>query len=476
MKRIARVTGIFVLIALWSAAGGVKAENPDKYKHWIEEEVALLITDEEEKEFLSLLSDADRDRFIAIFWARRDPTPGTVKNEFKEEWYSRLAYVKKSFTRGVSKGWRSDQGRVYMLLGPPAQTQGTSPRNLEKSVGGTQQKLGEDIWYYQRMPELNLFSNFYVVFREYQYGYDLDFLTDQKILRAMEIFPKKVIFSPDLDELPGYGFILDENSFEGRLINELLSSGEGIKSFSLELKPFFSQATTGDTYVSFLAAIDPRPADTKNFKEITFFGKIKGNRTEQDFLDSVKSIKADGDRVLATFGLPAKPGKSILFLGAYGNEDSLHTLLKVSLYIPEYKKGELSTSSLILSHEVKKTKSKEQEEDFDPFQIGQFRAIPRWGHVFKTSESLNVLYLIYNPEPNDDRVSLLAEYFLISEEVAYKLEPQDIQQKNEEGKAIVGGTQITLSPLKPGRYTFRIKLTDRYSGKAILREADFTIE
>lgn len=476
MTKIIRIAGIFILISSWVAKGGMQAENPVDYEHWLKEEVVLLITDQEEKEFLALASDEDRDRLIAVFWARRDPTPETERNEFKEEWYSRLEHVKKSFTRGVSKGWRSDQGRVYMLFGPPSQTEGRSPRNLEESVGGTQQKLGEDIWFYQPMPELNLFSNFQVVFREYQYGYDLDFLTDQKILRAMEIFPKKVIFNPDLDELPSYGFTLDENSFEGSLISDLITSGEVTKSFALEWRPLFSRASNGDTFVSFLVTIDPRPANKKNFKEMTFFGKIKGNRAEQDFLYCVESIKADEDRIIATFGLPAKPGKSIMFLGARGSELTPHNLLIANLHIPEYKAGELNTSSLILSHEVTTMKKIKKGEGFDPFRIGEFRATPRWGNVFRPSESLNVLYLIYNPLPKEEMVSLLAEYFLTGNEVAYKLNPQDIRQKIEEGKAIAGGTQIALSPLKPGKYTFRIKLTDRNAGKAILKEKDFYIE
>jgi len=72
---------------------------------------------------ISALEDAEgpssRVAVMAEFWAQRDPTPGTVRNEYLEEYLERLDYIEEHFSVHSSLGIISDQGRVYALLGPP---------------------------------------------------------------------------------------------------------------------------------------------------------------------------------------------------------------------------------------------------------------------------------------------------------------------------------------------------------------------
>lgn len=63
------------------------------YKQWLNEEVQYIITDEERQAFLRLATNEEREQFIEQFWLRRDPTPDTVENEFKEEHYRRITKV-----------------------------------------------------------------------------------------------------------------------------------------------------------------------------------------------------------------------------------------------------------------------------------------------------------------------------------------------------------------------------------------------
>jgi GWxTD domain-containing protein len=88
------------------------------YGKWLDEDVVYIIEERERKAYLRLRDDAERERFIEQFWARRDPTPGTPRNEFKEEHYRRIAYANQRFTASVP-GWRSDKGHVYIVAGPP---------------------------------------------------------------------------------------------------------------------------------------------------------------------------------------------------------------------------------------------------------------------------------------------------------------------------------------------------------------------
>ena len=91
---------------------------PAVYQHWLDEDVRWIISAEEKRAFESLKDNQERDQFITQFWLRRDPTPGTSENEFKEEHYRRLAYSNEHFAAGVL-GDLTDRGRVYIVYGPP---------------------------------------------------------------------------------------------------------------------------------------------------------------------------------------------------------------------------------------------------------------------------------------------------------------------------------------------------------------------
>ena len=96
----------------------LEKELATPYKKWLEEEVPYIISDEERTAFLQLQTNEEREQFIEAFWQRRDPTPDTVENEFKEEHYRRIAYANERFASGIP-GWRTDRGRIYIIWGPP---------------------------------------------------------------------------------------------------------------------------------------------------------------------------------------------------------------------------------------------------------------------------------------------------------------------------------------------------------------------
>ncbi len=95
------------------------AAKESPYDKWLKEEVVYIITDQERADFKKLQSDADRAHFIEEFWKRRDPTPGTPENEFRDEHYRRIAYANDRFRDSKLPGWKTDRGRIYIEYGPP---------------------------------------------------------------------------------------------------------------------------------------------------------------------------------------------------------------------------------------------------------------------------------------------------------------------------------------------------------------------
>jgi len=78
--------------------------------------VRYIILDEE-RDMYKEYPPSEREEFIGQFWARRDPRPSTIKNEFKEKYLQSIEEANKLF-RGV-KGWLQDRGRIYILFGYP---------------------------------------------------------------------------------------------------------------------------------------------------------------------------------------------------------------------------------------------------------------------------------------------------------------------------------------------------------------------
>jgi GWxTD domain-containing protein len=111
-------------IAAFQAARTQAQESPTHalentpYQKWLTQDVAYIITDAERSAFKNLQSNEEWEHFIEQFWARRDPTPGTPENEFKEEHYRRIAYANQHFASAIA-GWKTDRGRIYITYGPP---------------------------------------------------------------------------------------------------------------------------------------------------------------------------------------------------------------------------------------------------------------------------------------------------------------------------------------------------------------------
>lgn len=129
----------------------LKAESA-VYKNWLEQDVKWIITSEELETFKKLSNNEERDNFIEQFWLRRDPTPDTVENEFKEEHYRRIAYADEHFASGV-KGSRTDRGQMYIKFGPPTSIDshpsgGSYNRPIEEG-GGTTSTYPFETWRYR---------------------------------------------------------------------------------------------------------------------------------------------------------------------------------------------------------------------------------------------------------------------------------------------------------------------------------------
>ncbi|MBI2149215.1 MAG: GWxTD domain-containing protein [Acidobacteria bacterium] len=121
-------------------------------RKWLDEDVAYIISNEERAAFKALKTDEEREQFIEQFWLRRDPTPDTVDNEFREDHFEKIAYANERFASGIP-GWKTDRGRIYIMYGKPDEIEshpsgGTYDRPIEEG-GGTTSTFPFETWRYR---------------------------------------------------------------------------------------------------------------------------------------------------------------------------------------------------------------------------------------------------------------------------------------------------------------------------------------
>ena len=122
------------------------------FKKWMREDVRYILTEGEKKAFVRLTTDEERENFIEQFWLRRDPTPDTVENEYREEHYRRIAWANERYASGIP-GWKADRGRIYITFGPPDEIEshssgGNYQRPYEEG-GGFTSTYPFEIWRYR---------------------------------------------------------------------------------------------------------------------------------------------------------------------------------------------------------------------------------------------------------------------------------------------------------------------------------------
>jgi len=116
-------------------AGLSASQVDDIYK------VASVLMDKKEKRLYSKSDNEGKRNVLSSFWDRRDPTPETPVNEFKQQFYQRVQMANRDFGFGSGDGWNTDRGRVLIKYGPP--------NNIEKQQSSINQKPWVTWQYYE---------------------------------------------------------------------------------------------------------------------------------------------------------------------------------------------------------------------------------------------------------------------------------------------------------------------------------------
>ena len=512
-------------------AKSLKQELSKTYKKWLDEDVRWIISDEERAAFKQLSNDEERDQFIEGFWQRRDPTPDTVENEFKEEHYRRIEYANEHFPAGIP-GWKADRGRIYIMYGPADEVEshpsgGTYERPMDEG-GGSTSTYPFETWRYRYLEGIG--QEVIIEFVDTCMCGDYHMTMDRSEKDALLYTPNAGL---TMYEQMGMANKADRFSRGGleRLGNGPFSMNDQTKQFdrleqyaklqkppqvkfkdleevvshkiSVNLMPFDVRAdfvrVTGDT------VLVPVTIQIKN-RDITFqnkdgvqhglvniFGRVTTltGRIAQTFEDTVQADepaellpKVVENSKIYWKALPLRPGRYRFDIVVKDvNGDRVGTWSR-GIVVPEYNEDKLANSSLIVADVMEPVAAK--NVGTGNFVIGTTKVRPRVPSsdgkpvVFKRNQKLNFWMQVYNlgTDEKTHKPSATVEYNVFNaatnKAVIHTVESTD--QMGNLGDQVTLGKSLSAGNLDPGVYRIQIKVNDNISKQSVDPTATFAVE
>ncbi len=512
-------------------AKSLKQELSKTYKKWMDEDVRWIITDEERAAFKQLSNDEERDQFIEAFWQRRDPTPDTVENEFKEEHYRRMAYANEHFPAGIP-GWKTDRGQMYIKFGPPDEIEshpsgGSYQRPMDEGGGQTStfpfeqwryrylEDIGQEVIiefvdtcmcgdYHTTMDRSEKDALLYVpgagatLYEQMGMRSKVDRFTGSGVERLGSSPFNKDLQSKQFDRLEQFAKLSKPPAVKFKDLEEVVSH-----KISVNLMPFDVRAdfvkVTGDT------VLVPVTLQVKN-RDITFqnkdgvqrgtvniFGRVTtlSGRIAQTFEDTVQADipaellpKTAENSQIYWKALPLRPGRYRFDIVVKDvNGDRVGTWSR-GIVVPEFSEDRLAASSLIVADMMEAVPSK--NVGTGSFVIGTTKVRPRVPSAdgkpvsFKRNQKMNFWMQVYNltVDEKTHKPSATVEYNVVNmannKPVVHTVESTDAM--GNVGDQVTLEKTMAAANLQPGLYRIQIKVNDNVSKQTVDPSATFAVE
>jgi GWxTD domain-containing protein len=503
----------------------LRKELETPYKKWLNEDVVYIITDEEKTAFRRLATDEEREQFIEQFWLRRDPTPDTEENEFKEEHYRRIAYSNDHYASGIP-GWKTDRGRIYIMYGPPDEIEshpsgGTYERPMEEGGGETSTYPFEQ-WRYRYLEGIG--TNIVIEFvdptmsGEYHMTMDpseKDALTyvpgaGLTLMEQMGLASKTQRFQNtdgthlgqafggssesmmEFNRLEQFAKLQKPPAVKFKDLEDAVTSKITFNILPMKVRADFFPLTEASvlTYVTLQFENKDMQFQDKSGVEkasINIFGRITTmtRRIVQTFEDTVtvdcaQEMLQDYAKRLSIYqkALPLPPGTYRLNVVVKdivgGNMNNYETALNV----PHVDTEKLMSSTIVLADLIEKVPTK--SIGVGQFVIGTTKVRPRVSESFTRAEKMGIYLKLYNFGPDDKTQKPNGQ---IEYEVLKNGSNEKIFEFTEDIASLPGASasQVTvekllpLSGMQPGQYTLKLKITDRNRNQTLTPSAQFSV-
>jgi GWxTD domain-containing protein len=516
-----------VVVGLWAqdASALRQEESQDYYRKWLDEDVVYIITEEEREVFQRLTTPEEKEQFIEQFWRRRDPDPSTAVNEFKEEYFRRIAYANEHFSSGLP-GWMTDRGRIYIIHGPPAEIEahpsGGYYERPANEGGGSTVTFPFEVWRYRHIEGVGDDVELEFVDPSLTGEYKLALYPEEKdallnvpgggstLAEQLGLATKadRPWFSPGnrgtyplmpqrakdnpFSRYETYAMVQRPAQIKYHDLKEIVRVNLSYDDLPLDVGEDYFRLNDKDVLVPITLRVENRnltfqPEGSRRVARLALYGTVTSitNRVVSEFEDDLQVSFTDS-------GLPAGLRKSSLYQKVIPLERRLRYklvlvvkdlnsqkigVLRRALSPPEFSSDELTCSSLILADQLEILSEAPSSDEM--FVIGDVKVRPRLGRRFEPGSSLGVYFHLYNVKLDQStlRPDLAVTYRIVrGGEVVREIRDDEnapVEYFSQDRVVVV--RSLPLDGLEPGSYRIRIQATDRLADRSVHLSSPFEI-
>jgi GWxTD domain-containing protein len=506
---------IAVLLLLAVAGNGFAALSKE-YADFPKGPTQFLMTKEERKQWESIKTDEQAKLFIDLWWARRDPTPATAHNEFRQTVEDRVRAADQRFFEAKLVGSLTDRGKLFILMGSPTKMVRSStpgvgsiqtplsnnPRNGDPSQ--VQSYSPKELWQFEqgKMPNVKLGQPVVEVAFMDQYAtneWKMERLVRTDYTSVFDRVAKTYITQPNLTELPHYAPAAAA-AVPAPAAMQAAQAGIGaFKTDALRLateQARTAKATSNALYVNYgefvtpdgaqfvpVQVYVPKASGLDSKAEVTFFGTVEkeeGGEQVAVFEEPVTLVGSKDDFFYAR-SLTLPPGRYVGTFGIARGGKSIGVVSK-PMVVQGLNKDLPETSPLILTNNIYPLA--EAQAPTDPYAFGGLKVVPKGDQLFHRSEDLGYFFEVRNPglDPATHAPKLTMTVLLTgttAEGKPVKIRGASSPVPAQELNGVPGhwavGQAMPLQTIKPGTYTIQLKVTDATLGKTYDLQESFKV-
>jgi len=500
------------LLAVPAMARGKDVPNPE----WREGPVRYLLTRQENQVYKGLKTDEARRRFITQFWRRRDPTPETPINEFRDVFWRRVQKASDLFTDDTPfEGWISDRGKIFILLGPPSEM-------VNEQVSRSHR--GIILWIYRSTWSKQVGPNFVVAFAKDPTGsfrISTAPSTDANVFRGLQ--PNTPVhlrgagdatgarvrsgmgigdtdpylvaqgMPSGLTELAMLADLGQLQQTDHLIINEFVSSQALFGNLPVIATADFYKANNETTYVAITVSIRSkslqfRERAGREEPDLSVYGRLELPKTgdlvhsfekEEDFVPSPDNPQAGvNDYLTFQAGAGIPPGRYMAKITVHDRVAEKIGTYELELEVPDFAGERLALSSVTLAERLQPLKGTAPSELKKPYVFGSFLVVPKPGVAYAIDQEFAFYFQSYNARTDSESGRPLLD-------VAYVFEARDLDDGQFKpfgsplelpGQAQAAlGFSFPLTEWPIGQYRLRVQVTDRLDGGTAERAVDFLV-
>jgi GWxTD domain-containing protein len=503
----------------------LEKELAGPWKKWMSEDVTYIITDEERQAFKRLKTDEERQQFVEQFWLRRDPTPDTEENEYKEEHYRRIAYANDHYASGIP-GWKADRGMIYIKYGAPDEIDshpsgGSYERPQEEGGGETSTYPFED-WRYRYIEGVgtNTIIEFVDASMSGEYKIALDPEEKDALLyvpgagltmsEQMGLSDKTQRFDRtdgthlgvgtqplpesmnEFTRLEQYANLMKAPVIKFHDLDAIISSNIRYNTLPMAVRTDFIRVTDNQVFANVMIQfknndLNYATKDKIAKATVNIYGRITTlTRRSVNWFEDTVFVETPQEMLQATMNgkqiyskrVGLAPGTYRLNIVAKDTVGNTMNTYETALVVPHYDEDQLGSSSVILADQLERVPT--TSIGMGQFVIRSSKVRPRIGDVFQQGETMGIYTEFYNLGMDEKTKKPQGT---IAYEVVNNADNKTVMSQTEDLTTIQNASaflvtvekKLPLRSLAPGRYTLKLKIDDKLKNRSLTPSAQFTV-